>query len=434
MTQVMMPMQLSGSILPSPVQFQQFQSQCISGMMMTEVQRGFALNPSIDMLLDSVFQDLETRFIINCPSEDDSNQELMLLMFEVEKAHWYYVDFWRKQHPHLPAYSLREFGGHLFRHSLLLQAFSSNYDTIYAEWLVYKRAVPTFGACILNQDCTKILLVRGYNSKTWGWPKGKVNKSEQDAICAAREVMEEIGFDILPFINEKDTIHASMREHHMKLYVISGISESTIFETRTRQEISEIAWHPLNEIGQERDSNKCKYYSVAPVLAQLKSWIAQHKRSLSRSKTPVRFGKDDAKAGQNRRSTTPSKSDTKVKKATRGACDGHEIDAAGVARDNAATFGTCSGGTRGFSAEEMFRVNEENFGIISTYSFEQYTTALPGQKTNTLENSRPKYYAERFRQCDVCDGVQSFKPEGAAGCSFLTFKFDVDDIMGAFNL
>ncbi|EKX48888.1 hypothetical protein GUITHDRAFT_44660, partial [Guillardia theta CCMP2712] len=227
------------------------------------------------------------RFIINCPSEDDSNQELMLLMFEVEKAHWYYVDFWRKQHPHLPAYSLKEFGGHLFRHSMLLQAFSPNYDSIYSEWLVYKRAVPTFGACILNQDCTKILLVRGWNSKTWGWPKGKVNKSEQDAICAAREVMEEIGFDILPFINEKDTIHASLREHHMKLYVISGISESTVFETRTRQEISEIAWHPLNEIGQDRDSNKCKYYSVAPVLAQLRSWIAQQKRSLSRSKTPV---------------------------------------------------------------------------------------------------------------------------------------------------
>jgi hypothetical protein len=84
-----------------------------------------------------------------------------------------------------------------------------------------------------------------------------------------------------------------------------------------------------------------------------------------------------------------------------------EIDAAGVARDNADTFGY-SGATfketaaKGFSADEMFKVNAEMFNVHSTYSFDQYTTALPGRKERSNEE-KGVHAPERWRPCQVQD-------------------------------
>ena len=82
-----------------------------------------------------------------------------------------------------------------------------------------------------------------------------------------------------------------------------------------------------------------------------------------------------------------------------------ETDAAGVARDNADTFGTTFQQTasKGFSADEMFRLNAEKFNIHSTYSFDQYTTALPGKKDGATEKGL--HAPERFRPCQVKDGL-----------------------------
>jgi mRNA-decapping enzyme subunit 2 len=56
-------------------------------------------------------------------------------------------------------------------------------------WRTYKLSVPTFGAIILDQDMSHILLVQGFYSKcSWGFPKGKINEGEESARCAVREV------------------------------------------------------------------------------------------------------------------------------------------------------------------------------------------------------------------------------------------------------
>ena len=84
-----------------------------------------------------------------------------------------------------------------------------------------------------------------------------------------------------------------------------------------------------------------------------------------------------------------------------------ETDAAGVSRDNSTTFGATFKETaaKGFSADEMFRINAELFNIHSTYSFDQYTTALPGQKERG-ESKIGVHAPERYRACQVQD-VQS---------------------------
>jgi mRNA-decapping enzyme subunit 2 len=123
--------------------------------------------------------------------------------------------------------------------------------------------VPVYGGIILNAAMDKCLLVKGWSKNaTWGFPKGKVNKNEMEMACAAREVYEEVrnctfnvvciilisspaisqvGFDVSQFINEDDTITATINnndnEQTIKLYIISGVPENTVFETQTRKEI-----------------------------------------------------------------------------------------------------------------------------------------------------------------------------------------------------
>ncbi len=126
--------------------------------------------------------------------------------------------------------------------------------------------MPVYGGIILNPTMDKCLLVKGWSKNaTWGFPKGKVNKNEGEMACAAREVYEEVkncfpqcspvldtdlwcgcasvqvGFDASQLINEDDTITATINnndnEQTIKLYIIAGVPEDTVFETQTRKEI-----------------------------------------------------------------------------------------------------------------------------------------------------------------------------------------------------
>jgi len=54
-------------------------------------------------------------------------------------------------------------------------------------WKAYKLTVPTYGAVILDPSLDYVLLVQGF-SKSWGFPKGKVNEDEDSVRCAVREV------------------------------------------------------------------------------------------------------------------------------------------------------------------------------------------------------------------------------------------------------
>jgi len=244
-------------------------------------------------------------------------------------------------------------------------------------------------------------MVQGYGGKSWGWPKGKLNKDESDAVCAAREVYEEIGFDVTPYIEEENNLVAKMHGQHMKLYVIPGISEETVFETLTRQEIKDIKWHEIADLQTQvkDDSKKNKFYNVTPVLSRLSSWIKDNKRSLSRSRTPPRSA--SAASATAVAASPAAKREKKGKKGASYSLVQQETDCSGVERDNADTFGATYQETaaKGFSADEMFKINADMFNIHSTYSFDQYTTALPGREGAPQGVHAP----ERFRACQVQD-------------------------------
>lgn len=81
-------------------------------------------------------------------------------------------------------------------------------------------------------------MVKGYNGKSWMFPKGKINEDEPLLHCAIRETIEEIGFDIGPYVDEATYIDYELNGKPVRLYIILNVPETTAFGTKTRNEIS----------------------------------------------------------------------------------------------------------------------------------------------------------------------------------------------------
>lgn len=105
--------------------------------------------------------------------------------------------------------------------------------------------------------------------------------------CAVREVLEEVGYDCSDKIRDEDflemqwqqQVHAAAgcacscldrplqacrqpapapRTQVMRLYVVPGVPEETVFETRTKKEIGEIAWHKIKDLPTSKEDAQGK--------------------------------------------------------------------------------------------------------------------------------------------------------------------------------
>ena len=219
------------------------------------------------------------------------------ICFHVEEAQWFYEDFIRPLDPTLPSMSLRSFCLRIFQHCPLLSSFSvENHMRAFEEFLQYKTRIPVRGAILLNHDMDSTVLVKGWKKgANWSFPRGKINKDEDDLDCAIREVYEETGFDIkaaglVPKDEDAKYIQISMREQQIRLYIFRDIPMDTVFQPMTRKEISKIEWYNLSELpafrkkgnnqhdGAAAASNANKFYMVAPFLVPLKKWVVQQKK------------------------------------------------------------------------------------------------------------------------------------------------------------
>lgn len=151
----------------------------------------------------------------------------------------------------------------------------------------YKAQVPTCGAIILNPGLNKVLMVRGYQaSSSWGFPKGKIAKDESPEECAVREVAEEIGFDIGPYLRSEDYIQLEGGPHSIRLYIIGGVEENVAqFQTRTRKEIGAVGWFNVSDL--TNASMASKFYNVTPFVGRLKAWIKRVRRGAEPPKQKV---------------------------------------------------------------------------------------------------------------------------------------------------
>ncbi|GAQ86324.1 NUDIX hydrolase domain containing protein [Klebsormidium nitens] len=235
-----------------------------------------------------LLEDLCSRFVLNAPEEELKSFER--IGFLIELAHWFYEDHVREQQPALRSFSLSDFIAAMFKHCAALRPYGEFADEIYRSFTDYKVKVPTTGAILLNPAMDKCVMVRGWKQHSaWGFPKGKKNFQEEDLACAIREVEEEIGYNIGGHVNPEDFLEVEIAEQRCRLYIVTGVEESTPFLTRTKKEIGEIAWHwiadlpdvenedPDNPGNPNKGANGLKYFLVWPYMRGLKNWIAARK-------------------------------------------------------------------------------------------------------------------------------------------------------------
>lgn len=240
--------------------------------------------------------DLCVRFIINLPQEDLSS--VARICFQVEEAQWFYEDFIRPLDASLPSMTLRTFCLRIFQHCPLLASFSvENHTKAFEEFLEYKTRVPVRGAILLNHAMDSAVLVRGWKKgASWSFPRGKINKDEDDLDCAVREVWEETGFDLraaglVPTEAKPKYIEIPIKQQQLRLYIFRNVPMDTNFQPQTRKEISKIQWYKLSELpafrkkGAQGTDNETvagaqanKFYMVAPFLVPLKKWVSAQKK------------------------------------------------------------------------------------------------------------------------------------------------------------
>mmetsp|Transcript_44324 Transcript_44324/g.138626 ORF Transcript_44324/g.138626 Transcript_44324/m.138626 type:complete len:307 (+) Transcript_44324:45-965(+) len=236
--------------------------------------------PALQMVMD----DLAMRFVVNCPAEEQESFERLL--FQVEAAFWFYDDEYREIWPHsFPCFTLLQFAQKLFEMCELLKPFAARTSELYEKFRQYKIQIPTCGAMLLDQSQTKVLLVLGHKSKSWGFPKGKIDRDESHVACAVREVLEEVGYDISQDIDPSVYIE---RQHKglplTRLYLARNVPADTLFQTRTKKEIDEIQWHKIAALPTSKEAacaaaDKKPFWMVAPYVLWLKQQLAAERKA-----------------------------------------------------------------------------------------------------------------------------------------------------------
>ncbi|XP_039766677.1 m7GpppN-mRNA hydrolase isoform X3 [Ornithorhynchus anatinus] len=224
-----------------------------------------------------------SRFILHIPSEERDNA--IRLCFQIELAHWFYLDFYLQNIPGLPQCGIRDFAKAVFSHCPFLLPQGEDVQRVLDEWKEYKMGVPTYGAIILDESLENVLLVQGYLAKSgWGFPKGKVNKEEAPHDCAAREVFEETGFDIKDYICKDDYIELRINDQLARLYIIPGVPKNTKFNPKTRREIRNIEWFSIEKLPCHRNDMTPKsklglapnkFFMTIPFIRPLRDWLSR---------------------------------------------------------------------------------------------------------------------------------------------------------------
>lgn len=231
----------------------------------------------VDETLERCLEDLIVRFVVNCPDEDLSSIERVL--FQIEEAHWFYQDFLRTSNPLLPSMKMKQFTNRLIEQCPLIWKWGDPSEAL-AQFGKYKSTIPVRGCALLNSSMDKLLLVKGIESPSWGFPRGKISKGEKDLDCALRELEEETGFDASNLIDEDEFVERTIKGKNYKIFIIKGVPDDTNFLPKVRYEIVDIQWMDIKFLTKAVKTTS-NYYLVGSMLKSILSYIKRMKNSES---------------------------------------------------------------------------------------------------------------------------------------------------------
>lgn len=90
------------------------------------------------------------RFIINVP--ESAKQNLIRICFQIELAHWFYLDFYVNNETKLRSCTIKEFAAHVFQVSSLSNLFLFSLRHIKMSiWFFHKRTLPSFNVSLTSR-------------------------------------------------------------------------------------------------------------------------------------------------------------------------------------------------------------------------------------------------------------------------------------------
>jgi len=239
---------------------------------------------------------------------------------KLEKAYWHYFDdclteeekhgLGNSEDPE-KNFPFANFCSQFFVLVPVLRPHLCSLEEILSMFKKWKGARPAYGVILLNPGLDKVLLVQEFGMKRrWGFPKGTLEAGESIEECAAREAFEEVGVDVAHMIDKEEWFERKIGSKVRTLFIIPnpvaphGISEATVFETKTKGEIGDIKWFPL-----KKSFSGNEFFTVKPFIEDIRRWVrifrqhqATHIKAWQRNKTAV--VKWVEKAGQEARMVT----------------------------------------------------------------------------------------------------------------------------------
>jgi mRNA-decapping enzyme subunit 2 len=358
--------------------------------------------------LEVALDDVQTRFLYNLPTEELATSDR--IFFQIEQAWWFYEDILRdglggsnddievesNKNLLLPRFKhLSAFAKEMFRFSPMLQPLLPHFDSMWSEFSAYRGKISTFGCILLNRECTKVVLIKGWKSNNWTFPSGKVNQNESGIDAGARETYEESGFDpscsfgickemaeaglslTWEPLKEENAVMYFEDGKQRTCYICKGVPESFPFAPVTRKEVSEVRWHDIEQIPK-------RTYAVIPFLSQLKRWIKRDKKKhgtedddddaevdrqrYERSNSAGSEGAVQNRDGSRKRNDRPSSRHSSRGKGRLDKSISSLIDS-GLASDIS---------EKGWNVDEMFKVNEAITGRKVLYDGDPQIFASKG--------------------------------------------------------
>lgn len=207
-------------------------------------------------MLRSIVKDLYSRFIRSLPESEKLNTVRM--MVHIQQAYWFFVDYIEplQNGGNAAAGTDHKMGLTRFVHHMVPFLGWSHKDVRLAvrEFWKYSAQIPRCGGVLVNTRKTKVLLVRGFGSKRWGFPVGKMDDNESVSTCAEREVFEETGFKGKVLESAEQLVYRKRKAVHT-LFVFANIPDDYDFTPQTRKEIEEIKWFPIDTLGDVLEPN-----------------------------------------------------------------------------------------------------------------------------------------------------------------------------------
>lgn len=375
------------------------------------------------MKLEEVFDELQSRFLMNLPRSELSSSER--LFFQIEQCYWFYEDFYADHYKHLAHMKLNTFAERMFQHCELLKPLEKHFLKMFQTFRDYQSSIPVVGCILLNSKLDQCVLVRNWKGTSWTFPRGKINQGETDDECAVRESLEECGYDVSGKLDKKQFLEMKQQVQKVKMYIITDVDENYPFAPQTRKEISLIQFFSLDALPKTT-------WAVLPFMGRLKRWIAANrgkgKKSIKKilakqngRSTSVPRDRPDKKNTAQQPITMILKKDGKSSRAT-STPNNHRNNTksagfknkterkhfgtekfAGTCTDtyNEETFGLED---TSFSVDEMFKVNEQLTGQSFVYDGNPYDFGNQDIKKKAISASAPKMVASVAALFDAAAG------------------------------